>query len=192
MSRLGLRFPLVAAALVLVAVPTHAQAWRVAPSSRASSTVTLNPPQGAPAGTKSARILVDYGQPHARGREVLGALAGDLDKIWRLGANEATEFVTEVDLVVGTLTVPKGEYTLYAQTARAGTWELIVSKKTKQWGTEYDAAQDLGRVPLKTRTLGTPLESLFVWFVPSGDGAPKGELRIAWGNREHSVEWRVK
>lgn len=189
----ALRLPLAAATIALVAAsPLHAQAWRAAPSTRASSTVTLNPPQGAPASAKPARITVDYGQPHARGREVAGALAGDLDKIWRLGANEATAFITDVDLVIGSLTVPKGEYTLYAQTSRTGTWQLIISKKTRQWGTDYDASQDLGRVPVRTRSLATPLESLFIWFVPAGDGSPKGDLRFAWGNREHSVEWRVK
>lgn len=188
----ALRLSASVATLALVAAPLDAQAWRAAPSTRATSTVTLNPPPGAPAGTKAARLTVDYGQPHARGREVNGALAGDLDKIWRLGANEATAFITEVDLVIGSLAVPKGEYTLYTQTSRAGAWQLIISKKTKQWGTDYDASQDLGRVPVRTRTLATPLESLFIWFVPAGDGAPRGEMRFAWGNREHSVEWRVR
>lgn len=193
MPRLAnLRLPLAAAALCALAAPLHAQAWRAAPSSRASATVTLNPPRGAPAETKPAQIKIDYGQPHARGREVAGALAGDLDKIWRLGANEATSFVTDVDLVLGTLTVPRGEYTLYTQTSRNGTWQLIVSRKTKQWGTEYDAKQDLGRVPLRARTLATPLESLVIWLIPSGDGSPKGELRFAWGSREFAVDWRVK
>lgn len=166
---------------------------KVAASGRGTTEVSLAPPrvQGQPAPTP-LKIRIDYGQPHARGRVVAGALEGDLGNVWRLGANEATSLSTQVDLVIGTLTVPKGEYTLFTETSKAGDWKLIVNKRTKEWGTDYDAKSDLGRVPLRARTLATPLESLGIWLIPSGDGAPKGELRFAWGTREFSVPWSVK
>jgi hypothetical protein len=145
-------------------------------------------------GTPAAefKITIDYGQPHARGRAVVGALAGDLEKIWRLGANDATALTTGVDLMIGSLSVPKGAYTLFTQTSKAGDWMLIVNKKTKELGTEYDGKSDLGRVALQSRALATPIESLTIWLIPSGDGSPKGELRFAWGTREFSVPWSVK
>jgi hypothetical protein len=183
---------LLPAASVGSAALAEAQGLRAAPSTRATAVVNLNPPPGAPAGVSAARITIDYGQPHARGRAVAGALDGDLDRIWRLGANDATALSTDVDLVIGGLTVPKGEYTLYAQTPRQGSWQLIVNRKTRQWGTEYDASMDLGRTPLRSRTLATPIESFTIWLIPAGDGVPRGELRIAWGTRELSTEWRVK
>ncbi|MFN8573329.1 MAG: DUF2911 domain-containing protein [Gemmatimonadaceae bacterium] len=166
---------------------------KAAPSGRASTEVTLSAArvQGQPAPTP-LKIRIEYGQPHARGRAVAGALAGDLGNVWRLGANEATSFTTPVDLTVGTLTIPKGEYTLFVETSKAGEWKLIVNKRTKEWGTDYDAKSDLGRVALTSRTLVTPIESLSIWLIPSGDGAPKGELRFGWGTREFSVPWSVK
>jgi hypothetical protein len=179
--------------ILLGAGPIHAQALRSAPSTRATVVATLNPPRdaGAPAGTP-VTIVIDYGQPHARGRAIAGALPAELDTIWRMGANEATALTTGVDLVIGNLTVPKGEYTLYARTSRVGDWQLIVSRKTKQWGTDYDPTMDLGRIPLRSRTLPTPLESLSFWLIPAPEGAPRGELRFAWGTREFSADWRIR
>jgi hypothetical protein len=184
---------LVFVSLALLPNALGAQSLRSAPSTRATAVATLNPPREASqAGAQPVTISIDYGQPHARGRTVAGALEAELDTIWRMGANEATALTTGVDLVIGNLTVPKGEYTLYARTSRTGQWQLIVSKKTKQWGTDYDPSMDLGRVPLRSRTLSTPLESLTMWLIPAAEGAPRGELRFAWGTREFSADWRVR
>ena len=175
-----------------VAAPLSAQGnLRAGASGRATTVVTLSAPrvqgQAAP---KPVKISIDYGVPHARGRAVAGALADDLGKVWRLGANEATALVTEVDLDIGGTTVPKGSYSLFAETTK-GAWKLIISKKTGEWGTDYDPSMDLARIPLKERTLATPIESHTIWLIPSGEGA-KGELRFAWGTLEHSVAWSAK
>lgn len=179
-------------ALSLAAAPLAAQAnLAVAPSGRATATVTLSTPrvQGQPAPTPR-KITIDYGQPHARGRAVAGALAGDLGKVWRLGANEATTLTSDIDLVIGGAEVPKGSYTLFTETSPAG-WSLIISKKIGQWGTEYEQAMDLARVPLRQRTLSSPVESFTIWLVPAASGA-RGELRFAWGTLEHAVDWSAK
>jgi hypothetical protein len=176
---------------VAIAAPLSAQSnLKAAASGRATSVVTLSAPrvQGQPA-PRPMKVTVDYGVPVARGRAVAGALADDLGKVWRLGANEATTFTTDVDLDIGGSTVPKGTYTLFAETTK-GAWKLIVNKKTGQWGTEYDKAMDLVRVPLKERTLASPAEAFVMQLIP-GDGA-KGELRFAWGTLEHSVAWSAK
>ena len=55
-----------------------------------------------------------------------------------------------------------------------------------------DASTDVARVPLKSRTLASPVESLTMWLIPAPAGALNGELRIAWGTLEHSVGWSVK
>lgn len=164
---------------------------RSAPSTRATAEVVLSVPtaQGQPAGA-SYRVKVDYGQPHARGRVVEGALKADLDTVWRVGANNPTTFTTETDLVLGgTLTVPKGSYVLWARTPSLGAWKLIVSR---DMGATYDRAKDLGSVDLTSRTLTNPIESLTIALVPGPDGAPRGDLRISWGTREFTTTWAVK
>lgn len=136
-------------------------------------------------------IKIDYGQPHARGRAVAGALEADLGKVWRLGANAATTLTTDVDLVLGGTAIPKGTYALFAETT-PGAWKLIVNKGMPENAMEPSASDVVARVPLTSRTLSAPLESLTIWLIPGAAGALNGELRIAWGTLEHSVNWSVK
>lgn len=185
----------VLALLTLATVQTaDAQALKSAPSTRATTEVTLNPPrvQGQPA-PKALTIKIDYGQPHARGRDVsAGVLAADLGKVWRLGANSSTTMTTDVDMMIGNLSVPKGAYSLYAMTSARGNWQLIVNKNTGQWGTEHKPDMDLGRVELKARTLATPVDAFVMVLAPGADGAPNGELRFMWGGKEFTTTWAAK
>jgi hypothetical protein len=151
----------------------------------------LNPPRGA-TGAQPARIRIDYGQPHLRGRALHTSNLVPFDSVWRTGANEATAFETEVDLSLGGASVPKGKYTLYSLPTNRG-WTLIINKNTGQWGTEYDAKYDLVRIPLRLRQLRDPVESLSIALVPAGNAAPAtGQLRIVWGTVDLSTDWAVK
>ncbi|MEO7822646.1 MAG: DUF2911 domain-containing protein [Gemmatimonadaceae bacterium] len=141
-----------------------------------------------------ARIAIVYGQPHARGRSVMGTVI-PWDSVWRTGANQATQLTTELDITVGNALIPRGIYTLFTLPTRTG-WKLIVSKQVLQWGTEYDPAQDLARIDLRARTLSEPVESLTFWLVPvpepqTSQTLPHGALKLAWGNLELSTDWRV-
>jgi len=183
MSRAGL-VALVATLLVSSSSSAFAQALKPASSGRATTTLTLN-------GNRPPTVSIDYGVPHARGRTVNGALASDLGQVWRLGANEATTLKTDVDLTIGTLTVPKGTYSLAAETSANGAWKLIVNTKVA-WGIPYDASGEVGRTPLTSKTLATPVEAFTMWLVPAADGSAGGEIRFAWGTKEFSAPWRVK
>ena len=173
------------ATLAAASHPLSAQALKPAPSGRATTTITLG-------GDQPKTISIDYGVPHARGRTVNGALAGDLGTVWRLGANEATTLRSDVDLTIGGLTVPKGAYTLAAETSPNGDWQLLVNKKTGQWGIPYPKDSELGRTKLSSRTLATPIESFTMWLIPAPDGSAGGEIRFAWGTKEFSAPWKVK
>ena len=143
-----------------------------------------------------AKIAIDYGQPHARGRNVIG-MAGVMpwDSVWRAGANMSTQLTAEVDMTIGNTFIPRGIYTLFALPTRNG-WKLIVSKEVLQWGTDYDPKQDFARIDLRSRTLPEPIESLTFWLVPALEAPPSttfphGVLKFAWGNTELSTDWRV-
>lgn len=147
--------------------------------------------------TGPARIRITYGQPHARGRAIEGGLI-PTDSVWRFGANEATTLHTDVDLMLGTLAVPRGDYTLFLRHAHTGAWELIVSRQTAQWGTDYDASKDLGRTALTATRLTQPEDALSIYLVPNaarpatGYAALDGVMRVKWGTTELSVPWTVK
>ena len=190
-----LRSAIVAGGVLAIAMqPASGQqpALTAAPSTRSTVTVTLNPPRGTPNATPS-RIRIDHGQPHLRGRTLHAAGLVPLDSVWRLGANEATQLDTDVNLTIGGKSVPKGKYSLYALPSASG-WKLIVNRNTGQWGTEYDATHDLARIDLRKRSLAAPVESFSIWLIPASpqaSGAPSGELRLAWGATELSTDWNV-
>ncbi len=129
------------------------------------------------------KVTIDYGSPSIRGRKIMGGLV-PYGKVWRTGANEATGFVTDTDLVIGGTKVPAGKYTLYTLPGE-DSWQLIVNKQTGQWGTEYNQAQDLARIPLKLESLKSPVEQMTFSFEKTG--ADSATLVLEWENTKLSV-----
>ncbi len=137
-----------------------------------------------------ATITIDHGTPSKRGREIWGVLV-PFGQVWRTGANQATQFITDRDLVFGTgtgaLAVPAGAYTLFSIPERAGGL-LIINRQTGQAGTAYDAARDLGRVPLEARPLPEAVEVFSIAVTADGDG---GALRLQWDRTELVARFTV-
>jgi hypothetical protein len=134
----------------------------------------------------SAHIAIEYGRPYLRGRTV-GKEVAPFGSEWRTGADQATTMKTDMPLKVGTLAVPAGTFTIYTLPGDK-EWQLIVSKKTGQWGIPYPAGQDLGRTPMKVGRAGAPAEQLTI----SIDSAPQGgTLRVEWGTTSASVPFTV-
>lgn len=185
--------------LIVAASPLAAQpALRAAPSTRATATVTLSYPRdSAPPGAQPATILVNYGQPHLRGRMLHTDSLVPYGQVWRTGANEATVFVTGVDLTLGGQQIARGAYLVWTLPAREG-WTLILQRDTSRTTPpslpRYDQANDVARIPLRTQQLPVTVESLTFWLVPATTtaGPARGELRFAWGSTLLSTEWVVR
>jgi hypothetical protein len=142
----------------------------------------LSPRDSVVADVGGAHLSVDYGRPFKRGRVIFGNVV-PWGEVWRTGANAATGFTTTRDLQIGGTTVPAGRYTLWSLPTQQG-WKLIVNKQTGQWGTEYDAAQDLARIDMRTRKLAAPVEAFTVNLDRDGQG---GVLRLQWDDTEAFV-----
>ena len=128
-------------------------------------------------------VLVDYGRPQVRDRTVWGGTLVPFDSVWRAGANDATHLFTTRTLALGatgsaTLTLSPGMYTLWVQHTREGTY-LIVNRQTGQWGTQYDAAQDVGRVLMQLGAAPGFVEELTFAVRTTGPG--RGALDLTWG-----------
>ncbi len=145
-----------------------------------------SPRDSVSATISGAKVEVNYGRPFMKGRLVVGGLI-PYDQVWRTGANEATSLVTSKPLMIGSLMVPAGKYTLYTLATKAG-WKLIVNKQTGQWGTEYKPEMDLGRVDLKPEPLATAVEQFTIKIVPTGT---TGTLRLEWDKTAASVSFMV-
>lgn len=108
-----------------------------------------------------ARVV--YSRPSKSGRKVFGELVED-GKIWRLGANEATEIEFYRDVKIAGKTVKKGRYTMYAleNTTR---WTVIINKETDVWGAfKYDATKDVVRIDCPVTKIGDVIESFTMVF----------------------------
>jgi hypothetical protein len=125
-----------------------------------------------------ATFLIDYGRPVARGRQIFGA-GGIVPPgvVWRTGANQATHFRTDREVEIGGTPVPAGTYTLWTLPKGDGSFELIINRQTGQWGTVYDAKQDLSRIPLRSETLTSPVERFTIAIAPQGR---EGLLSLSW------------
>ena len=136
-------------------------------------------------------ITIKYSSPGVKGREGnIFTKDGLIGKdphypVWRAGANAATSLHTGADLEVGGLAVPKGDYTLFVDISDPGNWVLIVNKQTGQWGLEYDAAQDLGKVKMKMSKPLALVENLKYTIAPLGGAT--GKLTLEWENHSASV-----
>ena len=174
----SLRVLMLGAAMALLAAPASAQ------SPAATATGMVN----------GKTLAVRYSAPSVRGRQIFGA-GGLLSQdptypAWRAGANSATSFTTDADIVVGGLPVPKGTYTLYAWVQNPASWELIINKQTGQWGLSYDPKQDLGRVKMSMSRPPALVETLKYTIADKGQGA--GELRLEWEHHVATVPILVK
>ena len=138
----------------------------------------LSPRDTARATVGGADVWVDYSRPQKRGRVIFGDVV-PWNAVWRTGANAATQLSTSADLVIGGTTVPAGKYTLWTLPTQSG-WKVIINKQTGQWGTEYNAAQDLARVDAKVETLSTPVEQMLIAF-------ESGALTVSWDKTKVSV-----
>jgi hypothetical protein len=136
-----------------------------------------------------ANISIEYGRPLVKGRTIFGGLE-PFGKVWRTGADEATTLKTDRTLVFGSLTVPAGAYTLWTWIDDKGPWKLIVNKETGQWGTAYQASQDLGRADMKTETPAGPVEQLTISI--DNTPGPGGTLKIEWEKTRATIPFTIK
>ena len=152
-------------------------------------TGVLSPRQVAGVTISQAPIFVSYGSPSVRGRTVWGGVLVPFDSVWRTGANEATHLATGKTLVFGDVTLAPGLYTLWTQHTRTGTW-LIFNKQVGQWGTQYNAANDVGRVQMEIKDAPSFMEELTIAVRSTGQG--RGAIEIAWGDKVATAPFQVR
>jgi hypothetical protein len=134
----------------------------------------------------AATLLVDYGRPSRRGRQIFGSLVPH-DQVWRTGANAATTFVVGGPIQIGGQPLAAGTYTLYSLPSLNG-WTLIVNGQTGQWGTEYAEGRDVLRVPMSL----SRVEPVETFRISVEGGASEGHLVFAWDTLQGSVPIRAR
>ena len=133
-----------------------------------------------------ARVI--YSRPQKNGRLIFGDLV-EYGKVWRLGANEATEIEFFRSVKIGDKKVEKGRYTLYSIPAE-DTWTIILNKDNDTWGAfKYDEQKDVLRTSVPVQKLNEGVEALAMTFEKSDSGC---NLIIAWDNIKASLPISLK
>ncbi len=92
--------------------------------------------------TENNYVKCTYGQPLKKGREIFGNLV-PLGKLWRTGANEATEVTFTSNIRIGETILPAGTYTLFSVPNKE-SWTIILNSELGQWGDfSYDATKNV-------------------------------------------------
>jgi hypothetical protein len=125
----------------------------------------------------NAMFTVDYSRPLMRGRQLLGDVL-PYDRVWRTGANAATQFTTSVPVKLAGMQVPAGTYTLWT-VPHTGSVDLIVNKQTGQWGTEFNSSRNLGIATMTSQVVTAPVEAFTIFIVPLD--TKHGTLVMEWG-----------
>lgn len=121
-----------------------------------------------------ARVI--YSRPQKNGRVVFGELL-EFGKVWRLGANEATEIEFFIPVKINGQKIKKGRYTLYC-IPNADKWTMIVNKELDIWGSfKYDAKKDVVRMDIPVQKQAEITDYFVMGFEKMTGGA---NLVIAW------------
>ena len=131
--------------------------------------------------TKDGYARIVYSQPMLRGRQMLGSEV-DYGKVWRFGANEATELFLTVELEIGEDTeLQAGAYAIFCIPS-ADSWTLIFNRGLGEWGAyNYDESLDVARVTLPVQRSDEAFEAFTIYFEDVPD-AESDKLVMAWGN----------
>lgn len=123
-----------------------------------------------------ARVI--YSRPQKNGRTVFGELV-EYNKVWRLGANEATELELYKDVRINGKKLKKGRYTLYGICTET-KWTIIINKDVDTWGAfKYDDTKDVLRVDAEVQKQTDMTESFTMMFDKTATGA---NLVMSWDN----------
>ncbi|TYP99982.1 hypothetical protein C7447_101590 [Tenacibaculum adriaticum] len=127
-------------------------------------------------------IKVIYSRPQLKGRTV-SSLAKN-GKVWRTGANEATEVVFYKDVTFGDKPVKAGTYTLFTIPGEQ-EWTVILSTAKNVWGSYmYNEKEDVVRVTGKVSKTKETLEAFSIVFDGEEDAF---NMHLGWGTTVVSV-----
>lgn len=132
-----------------------------------------------------ARVV--YSRPGKNNRQIFGKLV-EFGKLWRLGANEATEIEFYKEVVINKIKIKKGKYTLYA-IPNESSCTLIFNKETDTWGAFlYDEKKDVLRVVLPVQAPQQPLENFTIYFLLKDSEA---KMFVGWDNYSFTLPFSV-
>ena len=129
------------------------------------------------------KVHVFYNRPFKKGR-IIFAKDGlvPFGKVWRTGANEASNFETSKDLTFGSQSLPKGKYSLWTIPGEQN-WKVIFNSDIPSWGVGFDGnvlrdpakdvlsidapvvmqEKEFEQFTISVEKVGEEMELIFIW-----------------------------
>ena len=127
-------------------------------------------------------VRVTYSRPQLKGRSM--AELAPAGKVWRTGANEASEITFYNDTKFGGKEIKAGTYSLFTIPG-ANEWTVILNSKLNQWGAySYDESADVARITAAVSSDDDSLEEFSIAY-KEADGAV--HMVMGWGTTRVAV-----
>lgn len=132
---------------------------------------------------KGTVVTINYAQPSVKGRTIGNEIA-PYGKVWRTGANAATQFEVSQDVTINGQALKAGKYSLFTIPG-VKEWTIIFNKTWDQWGAyKYDEKEDALRITAKPAKSKSFTEKMAFTIGKSGD------VNLLWGDVK--VGFKVK
>jgi len=165
MKRVSMMFTLLA---LMFSVAVVAQEKPASPPAKAEGTID------------GIKVTVDYSQPSAKGRKIMGELV-PYGKVWRTGANATTSIEFGSDVKIEGKALAKGKYGLFTIPGE-NEWTIIINKQATGSPYDYSDKKDVLRVTVKPGKAANFVETFTV-------SVEKSNVVLAWEST--SVSFKV-
>ncbi len=131
-------------------------------------------------------VTITYGSPAIKGRTIGKELEPHNDSIWRAGANEATTFEVNKDVMIDGKKLPAGKYALFTK-MHGSEWTFIFNKTWNTWGA-YSYKENMSQDALQVKVMqskGSTYNERLKYVVNSD-----GRVQLLWGGID--VSFMVK
>lgn len=154
--------------VVMVLISSSAMAQKLKPSPKSVLTQVVG----------TTEVKIDYHRPGLKGR-ALGTLITN-GKVWRTGANQATEITFSKAVKMGGKELAAGTYSLYTVPG-SSEWTIIINSKLS-WGTQYNKEKDVLRFSCKSSTSNSVTETFTINIADISKDGTKAAIELRWGN----------
>jgi len=119
-------------------------------------------------------IKVFYSRPQLKGRTI-GTDLAPFGKMWRTGANDATEIRLFSDMKLGNKVVKAGTYSLFT-IPNEKEWTIIISSDVNNWSTSgYKESNEVARTTVPVTKGEESIEAFSIVF------DKEGTMHLGWG-----------
>jgi hypothetical protein len=138
-----------------------------------------SPPAKAEGTIDGVKVTIDYHQPSAKGRKVMGALV-PYGEVWRTGANNTTSIEFSAPVKIEGKALPAGKYALFTIPGE-NEWTIIINKTIKWGHYDYKEAEDVLRVKVKPSKTDSMVETFNI-------AVEKDKVTMKWENTQVSFK----